>query len=134
MCGAQVAPSLARLTSTFGRTMAPKSSDIRFASWSLLVGALVAAVTACGRDNGIMTPSELRERVAADLHVGDPQQKIEAFYARYQMHPLLQRSLHRYQAPFPLPKDFDHTLEVDIYVDDQGRFVRAEIADVFTAL
>ncbi len=84
-----------------------------------------------------MNAKKLKEIVAARLHIGDPAEKIKAFYSEYDIKYFYDEHFKRYSAGYPLPKtelNRGHTLQVDIYVDKDGAFLRADIGDSYTGL
>ena len=103
----------------------------------LLTLVLAASVLGCHQDGNVMDAKKLREIVAAQLHTGDPAEKIRAFYSEHNIDYLYDKDLKRYEAGYPLPKaelDRGHTLQLFIYVDKDGGFLRADIGDSYTGL
>lgn len=80
---------------------------------------------------------QTRRLIADELAVGAAPQAIEEFFLRHGIAYSYDRFAHRYQAIIrgvsPDPR-VDQAVSIFIYVDDQGRFVRAEAHDTFTAL
>jgi hypothetical protein len=84
-----------------------------------------------------MNARKLKEIVAAQLHPGDPAEKIRQFYSERNIQYLYNKDLKLYEAFYLLPKselDRGHTLQVFIYVDKDGAFLRADIGDTYTGL
>lgn len=85
----------------------------------------------------MMDARKLKEIVAAELHSGDSAEKIRKFYSDHSITYSYDSDLRRYEAFYILPKpelDRGHTLQVYIYVDKNGGFLRADIADSYTGL
>ena len=103
----------------------------------LLTLVLAASFLGCHQDRQIMDARKLREIVAAQLHPGDSAETIKKFYAEHDIQYFYDEHFKRYSAGYPLPKaelDRGHTLQVDIYVDKDGAFLRADIGDSYTGL
>ncbi len=84
-----------------------------------------------------MDARKLKEIVAAQLHPGDSAEKITKFYSEHNIQYFYNKHLKLYEAFYLLPKaelDRGHTLQVFIYVDKDGAFLRADIGDSYTGL
>jgi hypothetical protein len=84
-----------------------------------------------------MNAAKLKEIVATELHPGDSAEKIKQFYSEQNIQYLYDKDLRRYEAFYQLPRaelERGHTLQVHIYVDQEGSFLRADIADSYTGL
>lgn len=109
---------------------------------SLLMMVLLAQNSGCTRGDKDMLEGrnktkaeEVNNLITSELEVGAGAQAIETFFERHDMVFSYNRFDQRYQAIIrDVAKDqkVDQAILIHVYVDDQRRFVRAEVKDSFT--
>jgi hypothetical protein len=95
------------------------------------------ALVGCHQEWKGMNARKLKEIVATELHPGDSAEKIRQFYSEHKIQYFYDKDVKRYEAGYPLPEaelKRGHTLQVFIYVSEDGTFLRADIGDTYTGL
>jgi hypothetical protein len=74
----------------------------------------------------------VRDRIAKELRVGSTDREIEAFLDRHRIGFVWNEISEQYEAIIRNVEPF-HSITIDVYVNGQRRFVRAEVNDSYTA-
>ena len=106
----------------------------------LLLLFLPALLVACAGhvSEPVTTKADIEALIAANLRVGDPSKRVEAFlvenFGSFGFYATLRRYKHIIRDPNPNRRDGFHSILIHIYMDDAGRMVRSDVLDIYTSL
>ena len=84
-----------------------------------------------------MTSGQVRSKIERELNVGDSAIEIEAFFKRFELEYSfndLRKPNNHYSAIIRKGKSNYHAITIRIYVDQNKRFLYAEVRDSYTFL
>ena len=80
------------------------------------------------------TPDEVEAKINSSLKPGDSAELIEKYFDEEGLGLSYDRFANRYNSIIRHPKSNYHAITIDVYVDEEKRFIRVEANDSYTLL